>query len=225
MFVKICGVTTVEDALLAAGLGADAVGMVFAASARRITTADARDIARRLPPDVWSVGVFRNERRERVAEVANTLGLRAVQLHGNESPTDTAWVAQRVPVVIKAFAATDPALARADEYGADLLLVDSATPGSGKLFDWAVLEEAPMNRPFMLAGGLDPDNVVDAIRTVGPWGVDVASGVESAPGRKDPARLRRFIAAVRSVPDTPRFEYDLDTPERPFNWEEDATWR
>ena len=225
MFVKICGVTTVEDALLAAGLGADAVGMIFAASARRITTAEARDIARRLPPTVWSVGVFRNERRERVAEVANTLGLRAVQLHGNESPVDTSWVAQRVPVVIKAFAATDPNLARADEYGADLLLVDSATPGSGTLFDWAVLEEAPMNRPFVLAGGLHAGNVADAIRTVRPWGVDVASGVESAPGRKDPAKLRQFIAAVRAVPEEPRSEYDLDTPERPFNWEEDAQWR
>jgi phosphoribosylanthranilate isomerase len=225
MFVKICGVTTIEDALLAAGLGADAVGMIFAASARRITSAEARDIARRLPPSVWSVGVFRNERREKVAEIANTLGLRAVQLHGNESPTDTSWVAQRVPVVIKAFAATDPDLARADEYGADLLLVDSATPGSGKLFDWAVLEEAPMNRPFLLAGGLDPANVVDAARTVRPWGVDVASGVETSPGRKDPAKVRQFIAAAKSVPEAQRSDYDLDSPERPFNWEEDATWR
>lgn len=225
MFVKICGVTTVEDALLAAGLGADAVGMIFAASARRITSADARDIARRLPPDVLSVGVFRNERRERVAEIANTLGLRAVQLHGQESPADTTWVAQRVPIVIKAFAATDPALAEVGAFGPVRLLIDSTTPGSGQVFDWAVLEEVPLNRSFILAGGLDPSNVADAVRTVRPWGVDVASGVETSPGRKDPAKVRQFIAAARSVPDRPRAKLDLDIDERPFNWEEDSTWR
>ncbi|MEM8925359.1 MAG: phosphoribosylanthranilate isomerase [Actinomycetota bacterium] len=222
MFVKICGVTNAEDALLAAGLGADAVGMIFAASSRRIATGEARDIVRRLPPEVIPVGVFRDESAKRVAEIANSIGLRAVQLSGHESPEDTRWLATRVPIVIKAFAATDRALANAEAYGAHRIMIDSATPGSGKVFDWAVLEEAPPNRPFILAGGLGPDNVVDAINTVKPWGVDLASGVEASPGVKDPAKLRQFMAAVRSVaPDEP--EYDFDVSERPFNWEEDAT--
>jgi phosphoribosylanthranilate isomerase len=224
MFVKICGITNIDDALLAAGLGADAVGMIFAASSRRITSGEARDIVRHLPPEVLPVGVFRNERRERVAEIANSLGLRGVQLHGNESPGDTRWLAERIPTVIKAFAATDPALTRADDYGADRLLIDSATPGSGKLFDWAVLEGAPLNRPFILAGGLDPGNVAGAVLAVQPWGVDVASGVEASPGKKDPAKLRQFIAAARSVP-LPDPVLDADADDRPFNWEEDATWR
>jgi phosphoribosylanthranilate isomerase len=199
--------------------------MIFAASSRRITAGEARDIVRRLPPEVMAVGVFRNERRERVAETTNSIGLRAVQLHGNESPEDTQWLAGHVPMVIKAFAATDPALSRAADYGAHRLLIDSATPGSGELFDWAVLEQAPLNRSFILAGGLDPSNVADAIRAVEPWGVDVATGVEASPGKKDPAKLRQFIAAARSVPVRDNAAIDPDGDDRPFNWEEDATWR
>ncbi|MGF1599933.1 MAG: phosphoribosylanthranilate isomerase [Acidimicrobiales bacterium] len=212
MFIKVCGVTRTEDALLAAGLGAHAVGMIFAASARRIATGEARDIVRRLPPEILPVGVFRNERRERVAELANTIGLRAVQLHGDETPEDTRWVAERVPIVIRAFAATDPNLLRAADYGATRLLIDSTTPGSGKPFDWAVLEGAPTGGDYILAGGLNPSNVADAIATVRPWGVDVATGVETAPGVKDPARLRQFIAAVREAAPS-----DVD------HWEE-TTW-
>lgn len=224
MFVKICGITNAEDALLAAGLGADAVGMIFAASSRRITSAEARDIVRRLPPEVVPVGVFRDERAQRVADIANSLGLRAVQLHGRESPEETRWLAARVPMVIKAFAATDKALLRQSEYGAHRLLIDSATPGSGQVFDWAVLEEAPLNRPFILAGGLNPANVADAVAAVQPWGIDVSTGVEASAGKKDPVKLRQFIAAARSVP-VDRREADFDDADRPFNWEEDATWR
>ena len=224
--MKICGVTTVDDALLAAGLGASAVGLNFTASPRRIASAEARDIVRRLPTEVLAVGIFRNDSPERVADKAHEIGLRALQLHGNESPEDTRWLAERFPTVIKAFAATDPALARHEEYGADRLLIDSTTPGSGQVFDWAVLEEAPMNRPFILAGGLHPGNVADAVRTVRPWGVDAASGVEVSPGKKDPAKVRQFIAAARAAaPDIDEPDIDLDLDDRPFNWEEDATWR
>jgi phosphoribosylanthranilate isomerase len=224
MFVKICGVTSVDDALLAAGMGADAVGMIFAASRRRIAMAEARDIVRRLPPEVTPVGVFRNESPARVAETANTLGLRAVQLHGNESPDDTRWVAARVPIVVRAFAATDPALLRADDYGPVRLLIDSETPGSGQVFDWAVLEGAPQDRPFILAGGLDPTNVADAVRSVRPWGIDVSTGVEASPGRKDPTKVRQFIAAARAA--APSSEHDrLEAGHQPFDWEEDGSWR
>ncbi|MEM9130990.1 MAG: phosphoribosylanthranilate isomerase [Actinomycetota bacterium] len=250
MFVKICGVTNVEDALLAAGLGANAVGMIFAASSRRIATGEARDIVRRLPPEVLPVGVFRDERAGRVAEIANSIGLRAVQLSGHESVEDTRWLAGRVPVVIKAFAAQDPNLARAADYGAHRLLIDSASPGSGKTFDWTLLQRRPVRHKFLLAGGLTPGNVAEAITTVKPWGVDLATGVEASPGVKDPAKLRQFMANVRAVaPEEPTFEFELDPVpvydefidvaddgpdgpghrpaadlDRPFNWEEDSTW-
>ncbi len=199
-FVKICGITTVDDALLAAGLGADAVGLIFAASSRRVTAGQARDIVRRLPPGIISVGVFRNERRERVVEIADQLGLRAVQLHGHESGDDTAWVAERVPNVFKAFAAGDPALGRFDDYRPARALIDSPEPGSGKPFDWHRLAADRPSFPFVLAGGLRPGNVAEAIELLQPWGVDVASGVEARPGVKDPVALRTFIQAARATP-------------------------
>ena len=199
MFVKICGITTAEDALLAAGLGADAIGMVFAASSRRINSEEARDIVRRLPPEVLSVGVFRNESPQRVVDTANTIGLRAVQLHGNESPEDTRWIGERVPAVIKAFSIKDPMLVSGADYGPHRLLVDSPMPGSGEVFDWAEIEQACGDKPFILAGGLNPENVAEAIELVGPWGVDVATGVEATPGRKDPSKVRRFLAAARAA--------------------------
>jgi phosphoribosylanthranilate isomerase len=221
VFVKICGVTNEDDALLAAALGADAVGFIFAASSRRISTNQAREIVRRLPPEILAVGVFRDERRERVVEAANTAGLRAVQLHGHESPEDCRWIRERVPATIRAFHAGAPGLDRLSDYGADLVLIDSATPGSGQVFDWQILDGAPLGRSFILAGGLTPANVADAIVAVRPWGVDVASGVESAPGRKDPVKLREFIKAARSVPPSS----EPDHGDRPYDWQEDATWR
>jgi phosphoribosylanthranilate isomerase len=198
-FIKICGITTPDDALLAAGLGADAVGMIFAASSSRITRGRARDIVRRLPPEVLTVGVFRNESRERVVELANTIGMRAVQLHGHETAEDTRWVAARVPNVIRAFAATDPALRRHEDYGDVRLLIDAPQPGSGVTFDWNLLDESPIAHRFILAGGLDPENVVAAMETARPWGIDVKTGVESRPGHKDPVKLQQFIARAREA--------------------------
>ncbi len=199
MFVKICGITSVDDGLLAAALGADAVGLVFAASSRRITSGRARDIVRRLPPEVLSVGVFRNERKERVVEIANTIGLRTVQLHGHETPEETRWIASRVPAVIRAFSAGDPALGRVEDYGDVQILIDSAEPGSGKAFNWSTLDASSIGRPIVLAGGLNPDNVADAIAAVKPWGVDVSSGVEARPGVKDPVKVQRFIAVAKGL--------------------------
>ena len=232
MFVKICGVTTVEDALLAAGLGADALGLnFFPGSTRRIGRETARDIVRRVPPEVLSVGIFRNERRERVVEVANTVGLRAVQLHGDESPEDTRWVGERVPALIRAFAIDDPALVSSADYGPHRLMVDSPRPGSGKAFDWDLVDQRVGDRTYILAGGLDPDNVTEAIERLAPWGVDVASGVEAGPGRKDPAKVRKFLAAARSAESGRRRSRPVPSPgptgptpdgARPFDWEEHA---
>ncbi|MGH9243041.1 MAG: phosphoribosylanthranilate isomerase [Acidimicrobiales bacterium] len=222
MFVKICGITREDDALLAVALGADAVGFVFAPSPRQIAPVQARDIARRLPAEILTVGVFRNELPKRVVEISNEAGLRGAQLHGRETIEQTQWVRQRVRVVIKAFVAGDPALDYADDYGADAIMVDSHAPGSGEMFDWSLAEGAPIGRRVILAGGLTPANVADAIRRVRPWGVDVATGVEVEPGRKDPRRLRDFIRAARSAESSP---YHGDDDRIPYDWQEDpAQW-
>ena len=202
MFVKICGITSVEDALLAAALGADAVGMIFAPSKRQVTASVARDVVRRLPPEILSVGVFRDEQPETVARLANEIGLRAVQLSGHESAKQTRWIAGRVPGVIKAFSLADPDLDDVLAYGPIRPMVDGAEPGSGRPIDWVALSQRQIARPYLLAGGLNPDNVAEAIEIVQPWGVDLASGVEASPGRKDPVLLRRFIANVRAAAPT-----------------------
>ena len=196
MFVKVCGTTSEEDALLAVAMGADAVGFIFAPSPRQIAVGAARDIAKRLPHEVITVGVFRDEAPERVVEIVNTAGLRAAQLHGHETPEQSRFVRDRVPLLIQAFRAGDPAVARAFDYGADAILLDGATPGSGQIFDWS-LAEAPDGVRVILAGGLTAGNVAQAIAQVHPWGVDVASGVEASPGHKDALKVRAFIAAAR----------------------------
>ncbi len=199
MFIKICGITSVDDALLASALGADALGFVFAPSPRQISPTHVQAIVSRLSPEVLTVGVFRNETPERVMEITNRCGLKAVQLHGRESIAETKQINKQVPVVIKAFAGGSLALAHAGEYGADMVLVDSATPGSGQVFDWSLAENAPRGVKLIVAGGLEPNNVLTAIAKVRPWGVDVCSGVEITPGRKDPVRLRAFIKTVRQA--------------------------
>jgi phosphoribosylanthranilate isomerase len=217
VFVKICGVTSEEDALLAVAMGADAVGFVFAPSPRQIAPRKAADIAKRIPTEIVTVGVFRDETRQRVVDTIHHTGLRAAQLHGRETPGDTHWIRQRVSLVIKAFAAGDPGLDAVDDYGADAILIDSAAPGSGEVFDWSLAEGAPSNRRVILAGGLTPDNVADAVRVVRPWGVDVASGVESAPGRKDARKVRAFVQAAKAAEPAPPLPQG-DRLDRPFDW-------
>lgn len=197
VFVKICGITNESDALMAVAMGADAIGFVFAPSPRQVAVPQVRDIVRRVPPEVLTVGVFRDEAPQRVVDLVNSTGLRAAQLHGHESPDEAAYVRRRVGYVIKAFAAGDPALGRAVDYPVDAVLVDSSTPGSGETFDWSLADSVPRSVRLILAGGLDADNVADAIERVGPWGVDVASGVEFAPGHKDVRRTRWFIREAK----------------------------
>ncbi|GIU87614.1 MAG: N-(5'-phosphoribosyl)anthranilate isomerase [Acidimicrobiia bacterium] len=234
MFVKICGITNEEDALLATALGADAVGFVLAPSRRQVRPDEVCSIVRRLPHEVLTVGVFRNERPERVVELASRIGLHAVQLHGEEPVSEVRWIRERVRFVIRAYAAGDPALASAGASPADVVLVDSPDPGSGKVFDWRLAEGVPGGVRLLLAGGLTPDNVEEAIRRVRPWGVDVASGVEAAPGRKDPRKLRRFVEAARGAAEAERADLDLRLAagdddrdgasagaRRPFDWQVD----
>jgi phosphoribosylanthranilate isomerase len=190
---------------------------VFAPSSRQIAPQRAGEIARRLPAEIVTVGVFRDETRQRVVDVAHQAHLRAVQLHGRESAADCHWVHQRVPLLIRAFAAGDRRLDDADEYGADAILIDSATPGSGEVFDWSLAEGAPSNRRIILAGGLTSANVADAIRVVRPWGVDVSSGVESRPGRKDASKIRAFVEAAKAA-EPPEPPVQGDRRVRPFDW-------
>jgi phosphoribosylanthranilate isomerase len=218
MFVKICGITSEEDALLAIAMGADAVSFVFAPSSRQVAAGLVRDIVRRLPPEVLTVGVFRDESPQRVCEIVNSIGLRAAQLHGHETVEQTKLVRSKVQFVIKGFPAGDPALDRADDFGADAILIDSHAPGSGEMFDWSLAEGAPINRRVILAGGLTPDNVTEAIERVKPWGVDVSTGVETGPGRKDARLVRDFVRNAKAA--APR-RYQGDEDERPFDWQED----
>lgn len=223
MFVKVCGTTSEEDALLAVAMGADAIGFIFAPSPRQVAPRLVNDIVRRLPPEILTVGVFRDETPERVIEIVQRTGLRAAQLHGHESPEQTAMVKAQVPVVFKAFAAGDLAVRQARSYGATAVLVDNPRPGSGQVFDWSLAEDVPGGLRLILAGGLDADNVADAIRTAHPWGVDAVSGLESEPGCKDPRKLRAFIANAKEAGGDDGFD-DLERPlpegPVPFDWME-----
>jgi len=199
VFVKICGITNEEDALLAVALGADAVGFVFAPSPRQVAAKVVYDITRRLPPEVLTVGVFRDDLPERVIDLCDRAGVKAAQLHGHETPDVTQQVRRQVGYVIKAFVAGESALSRSAEHGADVLLIDSPTPGSGQMFDWTLIDGVPQDARLLLAGGLNPDNVGTAIARVRPWGVDVSTGVEREPGRKDATLMRTFIANARKA--------------------------
>lgn len=201
--VKICGVTTAEDAALAASLGATAVGMVFwPGSPRAIDVDRARQIAMALPPFVSAVGVFVDQSVDDVSEVAEAVGLDAIQLHGHEDPTDYAGLGRRL---IKSVAVRDRS-AEADAVNVPAratVLLDAHDPvkhgGTGQTIDWSVAGSIAKLRPVILSGGLTPASVDLAVRAVRPYAIDVSSGVESAPGRKDPTKLRAFFSALREL--------------------------
>jgi len=201
--VKICGVTTAEDAALAASLGATAVGMVFWTGSPRAVDVDrARQIARALPPFVSAVGVFVDQPVDDVSEVAEAVGLDAIQLHGHENPTDYAGIGCRL---IKSVAVRDRS-AEADAASVPAratVLLDAHDPvrrgGTGQTIDWSVAGTIAKLRPVILSGGLTPASVDLAVRAVRPYAIDVSSGVESAPGRKDPTKLRAFFSALREL--------------------------
>jgi phosphoribosylanthranilate isomerase len=218
VFVKVCGTTSEEDALLAVAMGADAIGFIFAPSKRQLAPVIARDIVKRLPPEIITVGVFRDEAPSRVVEILEFAGLKAAQLHGRETPDQARWIKKRIPMVIQAFPAGDPAVARAKQYSVDAVLLDNPTPGSGEVFDWKLAGEAPDGVRVIIAGGLPPDNVGAAMAATRPWGVDVVTGVEREPGYKDPMKLRAFVAAVRAAEVVP---YEGDDGDRPYDWQEE----
>lgn len=218
MFVKVCGTTSEDDALLAVAMGADAVGFIFAPSPRQVAAGVVADIVKRLPPEVLTVGVFRDHSPDRVVEMVNATGVKAAQLHGSESAAQCAWIRARTPMVIKAFAAGNPAVAGAADYHADVVMLDYPSPGSGQVFDWRLADGVPPGQRLLLAGGLHAGNVADAIAQARPWGVDVATGVETEPGQKDPTKLREFIAAAKAA--APK-EYE-GKGDGPYDWQADT---
>ena len=226
MFVKICGITNEEDALLSVAVGADAVGFVFAPSQRKIAVTRVADIVRRLPPDVMTVGVFKDDLPDRIIKVMNETGLMAAQLHGVESTSHVMKVKEEVRTVFKAVTAGSEAFYSAEDFKADAILVDSEIPGAGEIFDWQMAENAPPGVPLILAGGLTPDNVTQGIQKVKPWGVDVSSGVERSPGVKDPILVRAFVqTAKKAGRELQELKDNKVNDEEPYDWEEDSTWR
>jgi phosphoribosylanthranilate isomerase len=201
--VKICGVTTVEGALLCVDAGASAIGLNFVPSSpRRVTVADARTIARAVRGKTLLVGVVADLEVAAMRALLADAELDCLQLHGDEPPGALATLLPHAYKAVRVGTAADVERARA--YAGDHLLVDArvegALGGTGKTLDWTLVAALATERKLTLAGGLTPDNVGDAIGAVVPYCVDVASGVESAPGVKDPARVRAFIAAVRRAP-------------------------
>jgi len=198
--VKICGVTSVEDALLACELGADAIGLNFySESPRSVSPFTAGKILRKLPPLASSVGVFVNWQAAPVIALANALQLSAVQLHGDETPRLVMEIAKKIQVIKALHVGKGTALPPFAKYrAATAFLLDAAHSveygGTGQTTDWSVAHTATKSHRILLAGGLTPDNVAEAILAVRPYAVDVASGVESKPGKKDRGKLRAFFA-------------------------------
>jgi len=195
--VKICGITNARDARMAARLGADALGFNFYRHGPRCTTKErARAIVASLPPFVTPVGVFVNEDADTVMETCDFCGISVVQLHGDEPPRYLDRLSRFIR--IKAFRIREEHDLRVlERYRAEALLLDAHVPGkfggTGETFRWELAQEGARFGPIILAGGLTPENVAEAVTTARPYAVDVASGVESSPGRKDRALLTAFI--------------------------------
>jgi phosphoribosylanthranilate isomerase len=198
MFVKVCGLSTPDSVRAAADAGADAIGFVLTRSPRELTPHQARKLLTYVPNGLPAVGVFRHEPAADAVAVAREAGLVWVQLHGERSPADVRTVHDAGMKLIRAItmAAAEESF---EDWGEELLLIDAAVPGSGEAWDYgSVRARALGGRKWLLAGGLNPANVVRAAAESGAWGVDVSSGVESSRGIKDLARVRDFVRAAKS---------------------------
>lgn len=200
MRVKICGITNIEDALAAVELGADALGFVFAKSPRQVTKEQARDIIENLPPFVSPVGVFVDEKVETIKEICDFCGIHTVQLHGNEDPLYINDL--KGYKIIKAFRIKEEGdLKPLANYKPHAFLLDSYVKGvmggTGVAFNWEVARQAHKYGAIILSGGLTSENVQEAIRIVKPYAVDVSSGVEASPGKKDKVLMKWFIVNAK----------------------------
>ena len=207
-WIKICGTTCLEDALSSIAAGADALGFIFAPSKRQVTPEEAQEIISQLPVKIEKIGVFMGSTPEEIADIAGQVALTGIQMHGEESPAElnSCLTPGRRTTLrkIKTILVKDGFENKFDTVGApglvDAWLLDSGA-GSGQTLDWyaARAQLGERKGSFIIAGGLTPENIGEAIRIFKPWGVDVVTGVEREPGRKDPDKLKAFVAAVRKA--------------------------
>jgi phosphoribosylanthranilate isomerase len=201
--VKICGITNLDDAIAAVDFGADALGFVFfQGSPRFISTDKAAVIIKKLPPFLTTIGVFVNERPGRIEKIISTTGIDVVQLHGDEKPENCNISRKTIKAIrVKTLESLDPLIYYKDIVSAFLL--DTFSPdisgGTGQIFNWDIAVEAKQFGKIILAGGLTPDNITEAIRRVRPYAVDVSSGVESKKGEKDHEKMKLFIEKAKSA--------------------------
>jgi phosphoribosylanthranilate isomerase len=200
-WIKICGITNIEDGKKAASLGVDALGFIFAPSFRRVEPDVAKKIILALPKTLLKVGVFVNEEQKEVLRVAEYCGINALQFHGKESPE---FCQKFFHPVFKAIHIRDlESLKDMEKYHDVSILLETYSPvqagGTGTPFPWKIALKAKEKRDFILSGGLNPSNVGEAIKKVRPWGVDVCSGVEAIQGKKDPSKMVEFIKEVRKA--------------------------
>lgn len=197
--VKICGITNLEDAVAAVEAGADMLGFVFAASPRRLSPEAAAKIITALPKDLKKVGVFVDEDALQVKEISQICNLDYVQLHGSETPE---YANNLGLSFIKAFKVKDgTVVGKIEKFGPEMFLLDSYDPqkagGTGRSFEWNIAAKAARLGRMFLAGGLTPENVAQAVKVVKPYAVDVSTGVEKSPGKKDHAKTKKFIAEAK----------------------------
>lgn len=202
--IKICGITNLEDALLALQLGADALGFVFSKSPRQISPEKAHEIISKLPPLVSTVGVFADEPLARIVETLDACSIDVIQLHGDESQKYCSELKEFNKKIIKATRIRDElSLLELLNYDVDAYLFDSyskeAYGGTGKTFDWNLIKGRNFSKPIILSGGLAADNVAEAINFFKPYGVDASSRLEKEPGIKNPELVKEFVKAVRGI--------------------------
>jgi len=202
VIVKICGITNPEDARIAVDLGADALGFIFVPSSPRFIRPDAAaEILDSFPTSLRKAGVFVNAKREEILAVLKKTGINCLQLHGDELPDDTQGYSVPVWKAFRVADSFDPGVL--DRYPVDAFVLDAFQPkmygGTGKTFDWRHAVEARKHYRIILGGGLTPDNIVRAVETVRPFGVDVNSGVERSPGKKDAALLKKLFKNIKNI--------------------------
>lgn len=199
--IKICGITNREDAIKAADLGADALGFIFFRGSRRyIDPAEAYKIIKKLPPFITTVGVFVNQSLDEISSVKQKTGIDAVQLHGDESPEFCMMIPYKLIKAVRVRTKIDRD--EVELYPVQAILFDTHSEdsygGTGRSFNWDILRNLDIPKKVILSGGLTPENVCQALEVVKPYGVDVSSGVEDSPGKKNHTKLRKFIEAVRN---------------------------
>lgn len=202
MKVKICGITNAEDALNAVEIGADAIGFIFVkASPRYVAPESAYQIIQNLPPFVIKVGVFADATKDEITDIINYTGINCLQLHGNEAPDFIRNF--RMPVIKSFRVKTGFELSILGKYNTSAFLLDTFAEnqigGTGKTFDWNIAIEAKKYGKIILAGGLNENNIMEAIRTVQPYAVDINSGVEAEPGKKDKEKIRKLFRIIREL--------------------------